>query len=79
MPLVPEKHFLEHAQGGCDARGAARSQAVQRELRGNELGGVLGVRGRTRAAAHDIVGDVVDLLAILLEDDCAGRGAGVGA
>lgn len=48
---------------------------MQSELAGDQLSSSIGVCGGARAATHDIVGDVVDLLTVLLEDGSTRCGA----
>ena len=52
---------------------------MQLELGGDEGGGELGVGGCAGASAPDLGGDEVKLFAVLVGDDRAGGGTGVGS
>ena len=78
VALVPEQMRLEHLQGRGDARGAARREAVQRERGRDHARRVFGVGRGARAAAVDVRGDKVDLLAVLVGDGGARGRARVG-
>ena len=80
VALITEQHALEHGTRGDDA--ALRSAHVhpeELELARYELGGLLGVGGGAGAAAVDVGGEVVDLLAVLVGHLRAAGGPGVGA
>lgn len=78
VPLVPEEVLLEQRHAGDDAGLPAGGEGVQLQVAADERGGELGVGGGAGAGAPDLRGDVVELLAVLVGDDGAGRGAGVG-
>mmetsp|Transcript_26829 Transcript_26829/g.66412 ORF Transcript_26829/g.66412 Transcript_26829/m.66412 type:complete len:313 (+) Transcript_26829:276-1214(+) len=79
VPLIAEEHPLEHRTGGDHARLLAGRHAVEFKLRRDQGGRRLGVGRSTRAAAPDVVRNVVDLLAVLIGHCVALGGARVGA
>ena len=78
VALVPEQVRLEHLQGRGDAGRAARGEAVQGQGRGDHARRVFRVGRGAGAAAVDVGGDEVDLLAVFVRDGGAGGGARVG-
>lgn len=78
VTLVAEKVLLEHGHARHDARLAARRKRVQLELGGDQGRGEFGVGGGAGASAPDVGGDEVQLFAVLVGDDGARGGAGVG-
>jgi hypothetical protein len=70
--------LLQEGHAGDDAGLAAGGEGVQLELGGDEGGGELGVGGCTSTSAPDLRGDVVKLLTVLVGDDGAGCGSGIG-
>lgn len=78
VALVLEEVLLEHCHAGDDAGLAAGGQGVQLELGTDDGGGEFGVGCGTGAGAPNLGGDVVQLFAVLVGDDGAGGGSGVG-
>lgn len=78
MALVPEEVLLEEGHAGDDAGFAAGGERVQLELGGDEGGGELSIGGGTSTGTPDLGGDVVELLAVLVGDDGARGGSGIG-
>eukprot|EP00962_Isochrysis_galbana_P054758 scaffold26372_cov120-Isochrysis_galbana.AAC.4 len=79
VTLILEQLALEHRHRGDGARRLARGQAVQLDLRRDELCGCLSVGRRAGTAAPDVVCDVMNLLAVLIAHGLALGGARVGA
>lgn len=73
VALVAEEVLLEHRHAGNDAGLAAGGHGVQLELRRDEGGGELGVGGRSSSGTPDLGSDVMELLAVLVGNDGAGR------
>jgi hypothetical protein len=78
VALVAEEVLLEQGHAGDDAGLAASGEGVQLELGGDEGRGELGISGGAGAGAPDLRCDVVQLLAVLVGDDGARGGTGVG-
>lgn len=66
VALVPEQVLFQHRHDGGDAGFAARRQAVQLDVGGDEGGCEFGVCGCAGACAPDLRGDVMELFAVLM-------------
>ncbi len=71
LPLVLEQALLEHRHRRDHPWFPACGELVELHVGRDELRDELGVRRSSRTAAPDVVGDVVDLLAVLVRDDRA--------
>lgn len=78
VALVAEEVLLEQRHARHDAGLAARRERVQLQVGRDEGGGELGVGGGAGAGAPDLGSNVVQLFAVLIGDDGARRGSGVG-
>lgn len=78
VSLVAEQVLLEQGHARHNAGLAASRQGVQLQVGGDQSGGELGIGSSTGACAPDLRRDVVKLLAVLVGDDGARGGTGVG-
>lgn len=69
VALVAEEVLLQHGHDGGHARLAAGGEGVQLEVGGDEGGGELGVGGGSCSGAPNLRRDVVELLAVLQNQD----------
>jgi hypothetical protein len=65
VALVAEEMLLEQRHACHNAGLAAGGESMQFEVRGNDGGRELGIRGGSGAGAPNLRGDVVELLTVL--------------
>ena len=78
VALVPEQKLAGGGDVGADPRLPARVEALQLQVGGHEQVDELCVCGGASSTGVDVWCNVVDLLAVLLNDDGATGGPGVG-
>jgi hypothetical protein len=66
VALVAEQIALEHGHGRSNTSFAVGGHAMQFELCADHLGGGLGIGSRSSTTAVDVLGNVVDLFAVLV-------------
>lgn len=79
MALVTEKVLFEKGHAGDDAGFATRGEGMQLELGGDKGCSELSIGGGTRTSTPDLWRDVMELLAVLVGDDGAACGSGIGS